>query len=575
MKNKLVIWGTNAENEKVLIALELQSESNKVVLHTFPEAIAGEEFVGKMMNEWRNGAEVAFPEGFSTLDRELSVTESLLPDDLKVERGDLIQRAQTEWHFAVLSAKLHAAYQQELAEFKEKVHALSAYDNGTWNSLRTFWDKVQNQSRERNLYREHADNLRDNINMLFEDLKKLKSQVQNEFMVASEGVFKDFIKSLEDIEQRIEAGGTKLNSVFEELKQMQRRYRDARMSNEHRNALWERLDGAFKKAKERKFGPAANEGSLVERHERRLSGLQEALKRMEDSIKRDEDELNFQRKKINATEGQLEAQIRMAKIKMIEERLISKREKVAEMNQTRNDIQRQTGNAKEKETRRAEKEADRKRMDHARETAKREIAAGIRSRNDRADFQPGQKEDTLFEAASTVLGDLLMDALDTAKAVASVVSDKAEEAFEKALDKAEEVVEALTKDEKPAEPTTETAEAVAAVEPETPAAEVVAAAEPEAVAAEVIAAAEPEAPAAIDTAAALVEAAEPEVAPLESVAAETVAAVEETVAEPTTPEVMAETPVSVSENVETESYTADAGDVATAAGVEMSDTKEA
>ena len=184
MKNKVVVWGTNAENEKVLIALELKADANKVMLYTFPEAIATDDFVNKMMNEWRDGKPVEFPDGHTSLERELSVTESLLPDDLKVERGDLIQRAQTEWHFTVLSTKLHAAYDQELAEFKEKVEALSAYDNKLWDSLRAFWDKVQGQSRERNLFREHADHLRDNINALFDDRKKLRRKMQNECVSA-------------------------------------------------------------------------------------------------------------------------------------------------------------------------------------------------------------------------------------------------------------------------------------------------------------------------------------------------------------------------------------------------------
>lgn len=430
MKNKVVVWGTNAENEKVLIALELQAEANKVMLYTFPEAIAPEEFVNKMMNEWRDGKPVEFPEGFSSLERELSVTDSLLPDHLKVDRGDLIQRAQTEWHFAVLSAKLHSVYQQELAEFKEKVQSLSSYDNKLWDGLKSFWDKVQSQSRERNLFREHADNLRDNINALFDDLKKMRSQVQNEFMESSKGVYEDFNKALDDIEARIAAGGAKLNSVFEDLKQMQRRYRDSRMSNEHRNQLWDRLDGAFKKAKERKFGPSANEGSIADRHESRMKGLNEAIKRMEDSVRRDEEDLQFQQKKVNTTEGQLEAQIRMAKIKMIEERLSSKREKLAEMNQTRQDVERQISSAKDKEAKRAEKEAEKQKLDAAKEAAKSEIAASIKTKT--------EKEDSLFEAASNVIGDLLIDALDTAKAVASVVADKAEEAYDKAKDKAEE-----------------------------------------------------------------------------------------------------------------------------------------
>lgn len=433
MKNKVVVWGTNAENEKVLIALELQAEANKVILYTFPEALAPEEFVNKMMGDWRDGKPVEFPEGHTMLERELSVTDSLLPDDLKVDRGDLIQRAQTEWHFAVLSAKLHTVYQQELAEFKEKVQALSAYDSKVWDSLKTFWDKVQSQSRERNLFREHADNLRDNINGLFDDLKKMRSQVQSEFMETSKGVYEEFNKALDDIEGRIAAGGAKLNSVFEDLKQMQRRYRDARMSNEHRNQLWDRLDGAFKKAKERKFGPSANEGSIADRHESRMKGLNDAIKRMEESVRRDEEDLQFQHKKVNTTEGQLEAQIRMAKIKMIDERLSSKREKLAEMQQTRSDVERQINNAKDKEAKRAEKETEKQKLEAAKEAAKSEIAASIKTKT--------EKDDTLFEAATSVIGDLLMDALDTAKAVASVVAEKAEEALEKAVDKAEETID--------------------------------------------------------------------------------------------------------------------------------------
>jgi polyhydroxyalkanoate synthesis regulator phasin len=437
MKNKVVVWGTNADNEKVLIALELKADANKVMLYTFPEAVANEEFVKKMMDEWREGKEVTFPDGHTTLERELSVTDSLLPDDLKVERTDVVLRAQTEWHFVVLSTKLHAAYQQELADFREKIEALSNYDNNIWENLKAFWDKVQTQSRERNLFREHADSLRDNINELFDTLKKLRSRMNSEFAAASQATLDEFNKALDDIEARIAAGGSKLNSVFEDLKQLQRRYRDARLNNEHRNQLWERLDGAFKKAKERKFGPSANEGSLFERHERRLSGLSEAVKRMEDSIRRDEDELNFQRKKVDVSEGQLEAQIRMAKIKMIEERLASKREKLAEMKQTRAEVERQANIAKDKEARRAEKEADKQKIEAAKEQAKSEIAAQIKTKSE----SPAEKAGEFFEAASTVLGDLLVDALDTAKAVATVAAEKADDIVDEVVHKATESLE--------------------------------------------------------------------------------------------------------------------------------------
>lgn len=456
MKNKIVVWGTNAENEKVLIALELKAEENKVLLYTFPESVATEEFFNKLMNEWKAGTEVEFPAEHTVLERELSVTETLLPDDLKADdRNGLIQRAQTEWHFVVLSSKLHQAYQQELAEFKEKVQALQTYDAGLWDSLKGFWDKVQEQARDRNLFRNHADNLRDNINVLFDEMKKLRAKVQDEFMSSSQSVYDEFINRLEDVEQRIAAGGAKLNSVFDDLKNMQRRYREAKMSNEHRNKLWDRLDKAFKKAKERRFGPGANEGSLVERHERRIGGLRDAIRRMEDSVRRDEEELAFQSKKIAATEGQLEAQIRSAKIKMIEERVASKREKLDEMNATRADVERQMNLAKEKEAKRLEKEAERKKFEEAKAAAKQEISekisastlAGAETTPPPADAgsapakeEKSQSDENAFDVAGKLLGESLEDVLDTVKAVGKVFGQKAGDLLDDAIEKADDLL---------------------------------------------------------------------------------------------------------------------------------------
>jgi hypothetical protein len=445
MKNKIVLWGTNAANEKVLIALELQSSTNKVQLYTFPDAIATDDFVTAMMQDWRTGKEVAFPEGHGHIERELSVADSLLPDDIKVDRTDLINRAQTEWHFAVLASKLNEAYRQELVDFKEKVAGLSKYDASTWEGLKGLWDKVGVQVRERNLWREHADVLRDGINSLFEDLKKMRTQVNAEFSDSSKKIFDEVNAVLDSIDAKINASTTKMGIVFEELKATQAKYKDAKLTNEHRNKVWDRLDASFKTAKEKRFGPSANEGTQGDRHGKRLEGLADAIKRMEESVRRDQEELDFQAKKVAVTEGQLESQIRMAKIKMVEERLSSKKEKLVEMLATRADIEKQSIVSKEKDAKRAEKDADRQRFEKAKEQAKTEISASA-TKLAEAPQVSIQKEESLFEAASTILGEVFEDAIDSIKAVAEVVSQKAEAVMEEVSEKAERVADIIAEE---------------------------------------------------------------------------------------------------------------------------------
>lgn len=357
MKTKLVLWGNNAQDERILIALRLRPLENKIDIWTFPETIANEEFSKKLMDDWRNDVEIEFPEGVTHLERELTVSQSLLPEDIKVERPDIVSRAQTEWHFIALSARLNEAYLAELNEIREKVESLKAFDPQVWDSLKSFWAKVQEQVGDRNLFREHANSLKNYTNDIFAKMKEMRSSLDEEFQSFSKNHFEQFMETLDSIEKRV-ADGMNLAGVFEELKGLQRKFRDSKFTREHRAKVWNRLDAAFKIVKEKRFGNNAhNENSPLERLQRRLDGLLSAIGKMEHSIKRDKEEHNFQDRKIEHSEGQLEEQIRLAKIKMIEERIRSKEEKLGEMLQTRSELEQRINVQKNKEARRNELEA--------------------------------------------------------------------------------------------------------------------------------------------------------------------------------------------------------------------------
>jgi hypothetical protein len=445
MKTKLVLWGTDAEENKVLIALSLRTLENKVDIWTFSESIVTEEFGKKLMDEWRNGQDLEFPEGNIHIERELTMAEGLLPDDIKVSRGDLIQRAQTEWHFAVLSAKLNQAYQAEFAELKEKVENLSSFDSAAWDALKEFWGKVQSQVRDRNLFREHADKLRDGTNELFSKLKEMRSSFDEEFNTISKKHFDEFTKTLDDVEKRV-AKGMNLTVIFEELKNIQRDFKEAKFNKEHRSKIWQKIDDTFKNVKEKRFGKNAfNESSPQDRVKRRYDGLMNAIHKMESSIQRDRDDQEFQNRRVESSEGQLEAQIRQAKIKMINERIHSKEEKLNDMLKTKADLEAKIASIKSKAAKQEEIEAAKKaakerianeikeeensRSDE--DTEKLEKAAeAIKDKKEKVEEKVKEKKDSLLGAISATVSESLEDVADTIKAVTEVVGDKIEEKVE-------------------------------------------------------------------------------------------------------------------------------------------------
>lgn len=496
MKTKLVLWGTNAQNERLLIALELMPEENKVKAFTFPEQIATEEFSQLMLKEWRDGNAVEFPDGFSVEERELTLSGSILPDGVKAEREDIVQRAQTEWHFIVLSSRLYHTYHSELGEFKDRIEKALRFESSLWDELKGFWDKVQVQVRDRNLFREHADALRDRTNELFTSLKELRGKLDEEFERLSKDNFERFNQMLADVEKKV-SDGLRLQPLFDDLKEMQRKFREAKLTKDHRTKIWDRLDNAFKVIKEKRFGTSSapttgatgapgtgDDRSPGERLSRRYEGLMSAIDKMEKSIKRDEDDLDFQKRKVASTDGQLEAQIRQAKILMIEERIRSKREKLGEMTQTREELDRRVESQKERDAKKAEQDKIHEAKRAAEEKIKSEIKAAADARKEdddklskaaeqlkvekgapttkSEDAPAGDKEESLLDAVIATVGDSVTDVVDTIKAVGEVVGDKIGDLVDDLKEVWEQSAEAA--EETKTEVVEEVKETVAAVE---------------------------------------------------------------------------------------------------------------
>lgn len=457
MKTKIVLWGVTEQEEKVLVAIELVESDNLVKTYIIKESEATEVFYNRMLNEWRFETEIEFPESTEIHEKQLTLSEDILPDGIKVDRPDLIIRAKTEWHFVVLSKKLYDLYNNELEDFKEKIDDLSEFDNGVWEELKGFWSKVQSQIREKNLFRNHVDSLRKQTDEAFKNLKDLKKHAEIELREESKEHFAKFNEILQKVEEKIESG-LGLQPLFEELKDIQDKFKKTNFSRDHRRQLWDRIDASFKAIKEKRYGSTAEDRTPLARLKRRYDGLLNAIEKMERSIARDRRDMNQQNKQAASSFGQLEMEIRKVKMSMVEERVNSKEEKLNDMLKTKSMLE-------ERLAAEQAKEEKRKQFEEAKKEAEDKIAQEIHDRTEGLESNEDElkkaaekiietkkeeekikkeKKKSFFDKVSDGIEDALEEAkeiaediIDTTKATAEVLGEKLEEKMEELEDKAE------------------------------------------------------------------------------------------------------------------------------------------
>lgn len=449
------MWGSNDKDQKVLIAIALRAEDNVVDIFTFPFESTTEEFYNLMLNEWREAHEVPFPEGFTHIIRPLTASDSLLPPELKVDRADIIQRAQTEWHFVVLSNKLYQSFLNELKEIKEKLTGSDNYKNPLWEEMKETWEKIQKNIFDKTLMREHGQQLREMTNDIFTQLKDMRKNLDTEVDRVSREFADKFNTKLDEVEEKIKSG-LGLQPLFNDLKRMQQEFKDADLSRGDRAKIWKRIDNAFKSVKEKKFGEkSTKDTSALDRLSRRYEGLLSAIDKMEKSIRRDDKDKHFQDDRIANTDGQLEAQLRMAKLKMIDERVHSKNEKLAEMLKTKIELEDRINREKKFLEDQKKQQVLKEELKEAKESVKQKIAENIHAQADQVDAEAlgkaaeaiaeekarkakGKPKESLLGAISETLGESITDLGDSLGAVASVLGDKIEETFNDLKEEAKE-----------------------------------------------------------------------------------------------------------------------------------------
>ena len=185
------------------------------------------------------------------------MADGILPDDIRVERSDIIQRAQMEWHFVVLSSKLYRNFKTELEDFSDRVKRMELFDQGVWDELKGLWEGVQKHIYDKNLFRDHSDSLKSKANSIFEELKLLRKALNAELNQKSKIVSDNIQSRLVSIEEKI-ASGAVLKPLFDDLKKIQEEFKTISINREDREILWKKLNEAFKAIREKREGGSSN-----------------------------------------------------------------------------------------------------------------------------------------------------------------------------------------------------------------------------------------------------------------------------------------------------------------------------
>lgn len=340
-KNRFATSGLNQKDEAIFVALELNVNSMNIEVKHFTTSGMKDEEIDLILKKFVSGEDVEFP--VNTIIENRSFTEeSLLPDNIKIEgKSGAIRQLQNEWSYLLLNAKLFEQFNAQLEDIKIKAAELKHFSSDIFEEAKEFWEKVLDYKKEREISQEKLAYFKEEINGVFDHLKKLKESLLRQKDASSEKIRQEFSELLTSIDTRIEVQGVHFKSILEELKAMQSKLRTEDIKRDIKNILFDDIQSRYDRIKLRRDAVMGGVNNS------RIDGLNLALARMQKTLDMDKKDLDYNSKKLDYVNNKLELQLREAKIKVLKDRIASKEEKLADIQKTLQKLTKRS-NSKEK-----------------------------------------------------------------------------------------------------------------------------------------------------------------------------------------------------------------------------------
>lgn len=334
MQSRFTAKGVTSDDKKVLLAYELKEDEFKVDLYIIPQKGLAKGWEEKLEKEWTEGADIEFPKATEFINPNLHA-ESILPDNILSDETGKIRGKQNEWAFQLLTAKLWESYLLELESLKKKATELVRYDRQLFDDAKSFWERVLEHRKEKDISQERLDKIKEDVNSIFEKLKTFRKTESVEFETTSAALRDEVLSKLESIKNRADDKAN-FKELLEELKTVQHEGRRNRYTKADDVQVRKIFDATFQYVNEQR------NHFFSDKTASRIKGLAEVIHKMEASLNRDKKDIERLEQQSKSSHVQsFELQLIHLKVKMLNETIASKEEKLKDIYSTMENLQKQ------------------------------------------------------------------------------------------------------------------------------------------------------------------------------------------------------------------------------------------
>lgn len=334
MQSRFITAGILKDETDVVLAYELKETEFRLDLHVIPRKALSKEAFEKLSTGWVSGEAFEFPEGTELINPDINA-DSILPDQIKSDKTGEIRHKQNEWAVQLLTNKLWESYLIELDKLKKRAAELAHYDKSLFDDAKSYWERVLEHKKERNITQERLDKIKEDVNAIFEQLKTFRKTESAEFEKGSNGIREQIVEKLNQIKAKADEKAN-FKALHDEIKALQNEYRSQRLLKSDETSVRKAYDDAFHYISEQR------NKYFSDKFESRISGLKDVIAKMEKGLERDRKDLDYFTKKAESPRIQsLELQLLKVRLRQIKETITSKEDKLKDIHKTLDSILKQ------------------------------------------------------------------------------------------------------------------------------------------------------------------------------------------------------------------------------------------